>query len=124
MALSGVRRPLSVVRHVSSVSTITTRNNQVIKSIFGAIVHHVPGLCLLGIRGAPFISHKIMAQKPNFYIFDFEIIAKDNLNIENLMQTFENLLLQNYPTKFLDIAHKLSLVMCNSSLFKWWRRLF
>ena len=35
-----------------------------------------------------------------------EIIAKDNLNIENLMQTFENLLLQNYATKFLDIAHK------------------
>ena len=33
-----------------------------------------------------------------------EIIAKDNLNIENLMQTFENLLLQNYSTKFLDIA--------------------
>ena len=32
-----------------------------------------------------------------------EIIAKDNLNIENLMQTFENLLLQNYSTKFLDI---------------------
>ena len=25
-----------------------------------------------------------------------EIIAKNNLNIENLMQTFENLLLQNY----------------------------
>ena len=25
-----------------------------------------------------------------------EIIAKDNLNIENLMQTFENFLLQNY----------------------------
>ena len=25
-----------------------------------------------------------------------EIIAKDNLNIENLMQTFGNLLLQNY----------------------------
>ena len=33
-------------------------------------------------------------------------IMKDNLNIENLMQTFENLLLQNYSTKFLDIAHK------------------
>ena len=30
-----------------------------------------------------------------------KIIAKDNLNIENLMQTFENLLLQNYSTKFL-----------------------
>ena len=25
-----------------------------------------------------------------------EIIAKDSLNIENLMQNFENLLLQNY----------------------------
>ena len=35
-----------------------------------------------------------------------EIIAKDNLNIENLMQTFENLLLQNYSTKFLDITSK------------------
>ena len=35
-----------------------------------------------------------------------EIIAKDNLNIENLMQTFEIFLLQNYTTKFLDIAHK------------------
>ena len=35
-----------------------------------------------------------------------EIIAKDNLNIENLMQTFKNLLLQNYSTKFLDITHK------------------
>ena len=31
-------------------------------------------------------------------------IAKDNL-----MQTFENPLLQNYLTKFLDIAHKYSL---------------
>ena len=35
-----------------------------------------------------------------------EIIVKDNLNLENLMQSFENLLLQNYSTKFLDIAHK------------------
>ena len=33
-------------------------------------------------------------------------IAKDNLNTENLIQTFENLLLQNYATKSLDIAHK------------------
>ena len=33
-----------------------------------------------------------------------EIIVKDNLNIENLMQTFENLLLQNYSTQFLDIT--------------------
>ena len=35
-----------------------------------------------------------------------EIIAKDNLNIENLMQTFEDLLLQNCATKFLDITYK------------------
>ena len=35
-----------------------------------------------------------------------EIIAKDNLIIENLMQTFENLLLQNYSIKFLDITYK------------------
>ena len=45
--------------------------------------------------------------------FVSEIIAKDNLNLENLMQTFENLPLQNYLTKFLDIAHKSSLGMCN-----------
>ena len=35
-----------------------------------------------------------------------EIIAKNNLNIVNLMQTFENLLLQKYWTEFLDTAHK------------------
>ena len=35
-----------------------------------------------------------------------EIIAKDNLNIENLMRTFENLILQNYSTKFFDITYK------------------
>ena len=35
-----------------------------------------------------------------------KIIAKDNLKIENLMRTFENLILQNCWTEFLDIAHK------------------
>ena len=39
------------------------------------------------------------------------------------MQTFENLLPQNYLTVFLDIAHKYSLGMCNKRLFKWWRHL-
>ena len=34
----------------------------------GANVHHVSGLCLLGIDGAPYISHKIMAQN---HIFKF-----------------------------------------------------
>ena len=53
-----------------------------------------------------------------------EIIAKDNLNIENFMQTFKNLLLQNYSTKFLDITCKWSLDMCDQSLFKWWRHLY
>ena len=51
------------------------------------------------------------------------IIAKDNLNLENLMQTFKNLLLQNYSTKFLD-TYKWSLSMCDQSLFKWWRHLY
>ena len=32
----------------------------------------------------------------------------------NLMQTFENSLLQNYSIKFLDIAHKQFLSMCHS----------
>ena len=40
-----------------------------------------------------------------------KIIAKDFLNIENLMQTFGNLLIQKYSTKFLDIVHKLSRLM-------------
>ena len=39
------------------------------------------------------------------------------------MQTFENLLLQNYWTVFLDVAHKYSLGLCYKSLFKWWRHL-
>ena len=62
---------LSVVRRVSSVSTITTRYNDAIKSIFSANVYDVPGLCLLSIGGAPYISHKIMARKPYFHIFTF-----------------------------------------------------
>ena len=36
-----------------------------------ANVYHVHGLCLLGIGGTPYISHKIMAQIPYFHIFDF-----------------------------------------------------
>ena len=47
-----------------------TWNDPVIKSIFGAIVHHIPGLCLLGIGGAPYISYKIMAQKFGFCLQD------------------------------------------------------
>ena len=39
------------------------------------------------------------------------------------MQTFENLLLQNYSIVFSDIAHKYSSGMCNKSLFKWWSHL-
>ena len=42
-----------------------------------------------------------------------ELIAKDHLNMANLMQTFENILLRKSSTKFFDIAHKYSLGMCN-----------
>ena len=44
---------LSIVHRVSSVSTITTRNNEAIRSIISANVYHVPGLCLLGTGGTP-----------------------------------------------------------------------
>ena len=65
--------PSSVIHFVSSVSTITTKNNQDIKSIFSANVYHVPVLPLPGIGGTPYISHmaQIMARKPYFHIFDF-----------------------------------------------------
>ena len=42
--------------------------------------------------------------------FISELIAKDNVNTENLRQTFENLL-QNYSTKFLDICTQLPVVL-------------
>ena len=38
-----------------------------------------------------------------------KLIAKDSLNVEDFMQTFENLLIKNCLTKFLDIAHKIVL---------------
>ena len=63
-----VRRLSSIFLRVSSVSTITTTNNEAIKSILSANVYHVSGLCLLGIGGAPYIVHKIMAQN---HIFTF-----------------------------------------------------
>ena len=47
-----------------------------------------------------------------------ETIAKDKLNIANLMQTFENLLLQNYLTEFLAIALKKSLGICTCMKLK------
>ena len=34
-----------------------------------------------------------------------KLIAKANLNIAIVMQTFENLILQNCSTEFYDIAH-------------------
>ena len=39
-----------------------------------------------------------------------ELMAKDNLKLAFVMQTFENLILQNYSTEFLDIADKKVLV--------------
>ena len=60
-----------VVLRLSYVATISMRKIKDRKSIFGVNVYQVPGLCLLGIGGAPYISHKIMAQIPYFHIFDF-----------------------------------------------------
>ena len=59
---------LSVVHRVSSVSTITTRNNKDIKSLFGADVHHVPGLCLLIIGAPPTLVIKLWL-KNQIFIF-------------------------------------------------------
>ena len=60
--------PSSVVCRVSHVSTITTRNYEAIKSIFSANVYHVPGLCLLGIGGAPTSVIKLWLEN---HIFTF-----------------------------------------------------
>ena len=65
-----------VVRRVSSVSTITTRDNKDIKSIFGANVYHVPGLTQRFLsrmfpRLCLYICCKIIARVPCFHIFDF-----------------------------------------------------
>ena len=47
-----------------------------------------------------------------YIISDMTVIAKDNMKvIANLMQTFENLLLQNYWTAFFDTTRKLSFDM-------------
>ena len=62
---------------------------------FFDITYNSPWVCVIKVcsnGGATYIIGKI--------------IAKDNLNIENLMQTFGNLLFQNYSTKFLDITYK------------------
>ena len=61
---------LSVIHRLSFVigSTLTTRNNEAIKSIFSANVYHVPGLCLLGIGGAPTSVIKLWLEN---HIFTF-----------------------------------------------------
>ena len=46
------------------------------------------------------------------FIFS-KLIGKDTMKMKILMQIFENLLLQNYSTKFLDIAHELCFNMYN-----------
>ena len=47
------RCPASVGRRTSCVICIHHNYQKDIKSIFSANVHHVPGLCLQGIGGAP-----------------------------------------------------------------------
>ena len=58
------------------------------------------------ITNRPWVCAIIVCSNGAATYIIWEIIAKDNLNIENLMQTFENIILQNYSTKFLDIAYK------------------
>ena len=41
-----------------------------------------------------------------FVTCDWFCPMTSHLNLENLMQTFGNLVLQNYSTKFLDITYK------------------
>ena len=43
-----------------------------------------------------------------------KIIAKDNLNMDILMLTFENLLFRKYSTEFLEIAYKYNLFSYNN----------
>ena len=49
-----------------------------------------------------------------------EITVKIQFEHSEFNANFENVLLQNYSTEFLDIALKSSLSMCTSSLFRWW----
>ena len=42
------------------------QKNKDIKSVFGANVHHVPGLCLLGIGGAPTLAIKLWLKNHSF----------------------------------------------------------
>ena len=51
----------------------------------------------------------ILCNKYYYYYFTYiigKIIAKENFNKANLMQTFEYLLLWKCSTEFFDIAHK------------------
>ena len=56
--------------HMFSVNKTCTEKSQDIKSIFGAIVYHIPEMCLLGICGAPpaFVNYSFT---PYLHIFDF-----------------------------------------------------
>ena len=66
------RCPRSVVSHTSCVIcvAITTKNKIkiLIKSLFGANVHYVPGLVLLAIGGAPTLALKLWL-KNHIFIF-------------------------------------------------------
>ena len=73
-----------------------------LNSKLNANLWNSPWLCVIKVcsnAGAAYINSKL--------------IAKANLNIAIVMQTFENLILQNCLTEFYDIAHTWSLGMCN-----------
>ena len=55
----------------------------------------------------------ILHRNSFWFVYVCEFIGKDNLNVTNIIRTFENLLLQNYSTEFFDILNKKSLDMCH-----------
>ena len=81
---------LSIVRRVSSVSTITTRNNEAIKSIFSANVYHVSGLCLLGIGGAPKSVIKLWLEN-HIFTFSTSSLKQPAVGISYYARTLLNL---------------------------------
>ena len=62
-----------------------------LKSFSPKLLNKILRYCTLGM------CHKVCSNGGATFIIG-EKIVKDNLNIANLMQTFENLLLQNYST--------------------------
>ena len=78
------------------------------KSIFGANVYHVPGLCLQGINSYLYISQKTMAQKPYFCKMLLQYFEKSTFKIKDPIET--NILYWNW---FLELRKNLTCTRLN-----------